>query len=158
MGKKILQKTNKIIASCLVLFAVWYLFVARNMKFGSWNSPKTGFMPKVAGVGMLFFAFINLIAEWRKPDEIPEELREVDWIKAVLYIGTCIVYVAMQRLGFGYLIATPVCLLAMIKFTGIKGWKVPIITTILVTAFFYGVFHVVMGVYLPRIDILNLSF
>lgn len=59
----------------------------------------------------------------------------------------------MLQLGFGYIIATPICLLAMIKFTGIKGWFIPILTTVLVTAFFYGVFNVVMGVYLPRITL-----
>ena len=157
MKTKILQKNNKIIAVCLVLFALAYLFAARNMNFGSWSSPKTGFMPKVSGVGMLIFSAINLVGDWRKPDEIPEELREVNWVKAFLYIGACAVYVILLSAGVGYLIATPVCLLAMIKFTGIKGWKIPIVTTVLVTAFFYGVFHVVMGVYLPRIDVLNLN-
>ena len=153
MKNKLLKKTNKIIAVSLVTIGILYLYLGRALKFGSWQSPKTGFMPKVAGVAMVFLAVINAMVELRKEDEIPEELKSVNWIKAFLYIFTCAAYVFMLQLGFGYVIATLICLLAMIKFTGIKGWFIPIMTTVLVTAFFYGVFNVIMGVYLPRITI-----
>lgn len=153
MKTYLLKKTNKIVSVTLVLIGILYLYLGRNLRFGSWASPKTGFMPRVAGVAMVFLSVINAIVELRKEDEIPEELRAVNWLKAFLYIFTCFAYVFMLQLGFGYIIATPICLLAMIKFTGIKGWFIPILTTVLVTAFFYGVFNVVMGVYLPRITL-----
>ena len=153
MKTYLLKKTNKIISVTLVLIGIIYLYLGRNLRFGSWASPKTVFMPRVAGVAMVFLSVINAIVELRKEDEIPEELRAVNWLKALLYIFTWFAYVFMLQLGFGYIIATPICLLAMIKFTGIKGWFIPILTTVLVTAFFYGVFNVVMGVYLPRITL-----
>lgn len=153
MKEKILGKTNKIIAACIVLFGLFYLYTGRTLAFGSFVSPRTGFLPRVSGIAMVFLAVINLILELFKKDEVPEELREVNWLKALLYILCCALYVAMLTWGFGYIISTLVCLLATIKFTGIKGWVVPIITTIAVTFFFYGIFHSVMGVYFPRPDL-----
>jgi len=153
LKESFLKKTNKIISVCLVLFGIAYLVAAKDLKFGAWNAPNTGFMPKVAGTAMVILALVNMVIELRKPEEIPEELREVNWCKAFLYIGCCAVYVLMLQVGLGYIIATPICLLAMIKCTGIKGWIVPVITTVVVTAFFYGVFNVIMGVYLPRIEL-----
>lgn len=153
MKESVLRKTNKIISVCLVLFGIAYLVAASGLDFGSWSSPNTGFMPKVSGTAMVALAIINMVGEFRKPDEIPEELKQVQWIKAFLYIGCCALYVLMLELGFGYVVATPLCLLGMIKATGIKGWMVPVVTTVAVTAFFYGVFKVIMGVYLPRFEL-----
>ena len=153
MKNRLLKKHNKIIAVCLVLFGVLYLYAGRSLSFGAWSSPQTGFMPKVSGVGMVILALINLITEMRQEDEVPEDLRQMNWWKAFLYIATCAVYVGMLQIGFGYVIATPICLFAMIKFTGIKSWRVPILTSLIVTLFFYGIFNVIMGVYLPRVSI-----
>lgn len=153
MKESFLKKTNKIISVCLVLFGIAYLMAARNLKFGFWGTPNTGFMPKVAGTAMVLLAIVNMVIELRREDQIPEELQEVHWPKAFLYIGCCAAYVLMLQVGFGYIIATPICLLAMIKCTGIKGWVVPIVTTVLVTGFFYGIFNMLMGVYLPRIEL-----
>ena len=107
-------------------------------------------MPRVSGIVMVFLAVINLIIELFRKDAVPDELKDVNWLKALLYILTCALYVAMLTWGFGYIISTLVCLFAMIKFTGIRGWIIPIITTLAVTFFFYGVFHSIMGVYFPR--------
>ncbi len=153
MKTTILKKTDKIIAVCLVLFGLLYLYLARSLPFGTWNSPKTGFLPKLSGVLMVGFSVINLIFELRKPDEVPDDLKEVDWLKALLYILVCGTYVGMLELGFGYIVATPICLFLMIKFTGVKGWVKLLLTTVLVTALFYGVFHMIMGVYLPRFEL-----
>lgn len=150
MKEKILNRSNKILSVCLILFGVFYLYAGRGLSFGSFSSPRTGFLPRVSAIAMLFLAIVNAIIEIGKPAEIPDEFKEVNWLKAFLYIGCCALYVAMLSWGFGYIVATPICLLAMIKFTGIKGWVIPIITTIAVTAFFYGIFHSVMGVYFPR--------
>lgn len=150
MKEKILGKTNKIIAACIVLFGLFYLYVGRTLTFGSFVSPRTGFLPRVSGIVMVFLAVINLIIELFRKDAVPDELKDVNWLKALLYILTCALYVAMLTWGFGYIISTLVCLFAMIKFTGIRGWIIPIITTLAVTFFFYGVFHSIMGVYFPR--------
>lgn len=150
LKNKLLKKTDKILSVLILLFGIAYLYAGRNLNFGSFASPKTGFLPRISSIAMIALSIVNIVLEARKPDEVPEEFVQVNWLKAFLYIGTCAVYVLMMEMGLGYLIATPICLLAMIKFTGIKGWTVPILTTAIVTAFFYGVFNVVMGVYLPR--------
>lgn len=150
MKEKILGKTNKIIAVCIVLFGLFYLYEGRKLAFGSFSSPRTGFLPRVSGIAMVGLALVNLIIEFCKPSAIPDELKEVNWVKALLYILCCALYVAMLTWGFGYIISTLICLFAMIKFTGIKGWIIPVITTVAVTFFFYGVFHSIMGVYFPR--------
>lgn len=86
MKTYLLKKTNKIISVTLVLIGILYLYLGRNLRFGSWASPKTGFMPRVAGVAMVFLSVINAIVELRKEDEIPEELRAVNWLKASLIV------------------------------------------------------------------------
>lgn len=153
MKNKLLQKVNKITAVCLLIFGICYLYLGKDLPFGRWSAPNTGFMPRLSGIAMVVLATVNLILELRQPDEVPEELREVNWLKAYLYIGCCAVYVLMLALGLGYVPSTLICLLAMIKFTGIKGWMVPIVTTVAVTFFFYGVFNRLLGVYLPRITL-----
>ena len=84
MKTYLLKKTNKIISVTLVLIGILYLYLGRNLRFGSWASPKTGFMPRVAGVAMVFLSVINAIVELRKEDEIPEELRALAEEKKIL--------------------------------------------------------------------------
>jgi hypothetical protein len=145
----ILKKANKILAAFLLLFAIAFLYFSRNLNFGAFSSPKIGFMPKTFGVGMLFFAILNMIKELRKSDEVPNELVPVNWKKAGLYAADCVLYVILM-IFFGYLPSTLICLFLMIKFTGIKGYVIPAITTLAVSLFFFGVFNVLLHVPLPR--------
>lgn len=40
MKTYLLKKTNKIISVTLVLIGILYLYLGRNLRFGSWASPK----------------------------------------------------------------------------------------------------------------------
>ncbi|WP_368234637.1 tripartite tricarboxylate transporter TctB family protein [Anaerotruncus rubiinfantis] len=146
-----LGKVHKITAGFLVLFGIVFFYLARPLAFGSFSKPGTGFMPKLFSVLLTVFAVVNLLLELRRPDNEAEMLSQVDWKKALLYVFACAFYVLLL-MTVGYLIATLVSLYLMIRFTGIKGRLVPILTTVGVAFFFYFVFYKLLAVPLPQVN------
>lgn len=145
----LLKKVNKLVSGFLVMFGIGFLYLARTLEFGSFAKPNTGFMPKLFSVLMITLAILNFIFEMCRPDQSIEMLQQVDWKKAGLYIGACVLYVVLL-LTVGYLVATLATLFAMIKFTGIKGFLIPALTTIGVSGFFYFIFYKLLSVPLPQ--------
>lgn len=133
------------LAVSYLFFGCAYLFLANDLPFGSVSKPLTGFMPKLFGAALVILALINAFIELRKPTEKNGELEQVDRKKAVLFVVTCIGYVVFLKF-IGYLFATIIALFCFIKFTGMKGWKAPLIVSISVSVFFYFVFVKLLSV------------
>jgi putative tricarboxylic transport membrane protein len=139
---------NKILAGSFLLFGWVYLFLARDLPFGSFDKPNTGYVPKLLGSVLIGLALINLIIELKKPTVKSKGLETVDKKKAVLFVIGCVVYIVLMKVA-GYLIATLVALWLLIRFTGIKDQKLTLLVTVSVSIFFYLVFSVFLSVPLP---------
>ncbi len=94
MKKMILERMHKIVAVFMLLFGVLALYLSmRDLKFGSFSSPKSGMAPTVFSIGLVVFATINLVLEFCRKNQVPEKLKDVNWLKFVEFMGTCILYV-----------------------------------------------------------------
>ena len=140
---------RKIIAVMLIIFGLTFLIFAQDLEFGSFVAPRPGFMPKVFSSIMILLSIFNLVNEWRINNSVPEDLRNVIWLRAGLFIISCVLYVVLLKV-IGYLPATLIALFIMIKFTGIKGWLGPILATLGVSFGFWIIFTKILSVPLPK--------
>ncbi len=73
---------------------------------------------------------------------------DVDLKKTFMIIGVMLAYILIMKL-LGYIVASFVALLAILKIAQVKGWKTPIILSICGSVGFYLIFNTLLGVMLP---------
>jgi len=149
MKEEILKRMRKIVAIFLLILGVVGLIVAKQtMKIGSFAKPNSGFAPMLFSLLLIIFSVMNIVLEFLQPNSIPDKLKNVNWIKFFLYIAICIVYVFLvKRLGFA--VDTFICLAAMLKLAGLKGWVKPVLYSLAFSAAIWALFTFAMDVPLP---------
>jgi hypothetical protein len=107
----------------LLVLTAAYLNSALGFSFGSWSAPRAGFMPTIVGVLGTGLASINLVAiALKQPGRA--DLGELP-VQAFLVAGTLFAYLPLLMVA-GYIPATALVLVALIKVFGGKGWVLPI--------------------------------
>ena len=125
-----------------------YLFLIKDMPFGSLTSPKTGFMPIIAGVGALVLSAINLckVVRTKRIGSAPP-LYRAGLLKLTAFVAALIGYLAsLKYIGFSP--ATFIVLFFLIKLSTDK-WRMPLIVSLSVTTAFYLVFSLLLGIQFP---------
>jgi hypothetical protein len=125
-----------------------YLFLIKDMTFGSLTSPKTGFMPIIAGVGALVLSAINLYKVARTKrigDTLP--LDRAGILKLAIFVAALIGYLASLKY-IGFFPATFIVLFFLIKLSTSK-WRMPLVVSLSVTTAFYLVFSLLLGIQFP---------
>jgi putative tricarboxylic transport membrane protein len=137
---------DKIFSGILLLFCLVYLYFSTDMSFGIPSSPKSGFLPTVAGTIGSILAAINFLKVMRTKNS--QGTLEVNFKKAGLFFGALVIYlVAMKYIG--YAIATGIAMLLLLKVTETKGWIKPVAISLGTAVVFYVVFERLLGVQLP---------
>ena len=150
MKHAILSHMNKIVAVfMLVLGIVTFTTAVRDLDFGTVAKPEGGFAPTIFAAGIIIFSLINLVLEFTlHKNVIPERLVNIDWRKWVLYMIICAVYVFLVK-KIGFALDTFICLLAMLKLAGRKGFVKPIVTSLIFSVIVWALFTYAMKVPLP---------
>ena len=118
------------------------------MPFGSLTSPKTGFMPIIAGVGALVLSAINLykVVRTKRIVDAPP-LYRAGLLKLTAFVAALIGYLASLKY-IGFFPATFIVLFFLIKLSTDK-WRMPLIVSLSVTTAFYLVFSLLLGIQFP---------
>lgn len=150
MSSRLLAWTNRIVSICLFLTGLFVLIYSlAYLDFGSFSSPKGGFVPIVFSIGLMIFSFVEIVRAMVSNAEIPSKFKGLDWKKLGLYYLECIAYVFLiDKIGF--LIDTILVLFIMLKQCGTKGIIKPLIITLITSFLLWGVFRYAMGILLPE--------
>lgn len=144
----LLKQTSRIVAVCVLLFAVVAAYYSSQLSFGKWSQPGPGFVPILVSVLMGVLSIADVVMEFRKDAVAPEEFANINWIRFFLFSALCLIYVVLQK-QIGFLLDTVICLFLMIKVAGIKGWIKPVLVSVLFSAFVWYVFTQLLKVPLP---------
>lgn len=135
-----------VVAAGLLAFVALYLYAAFGFSFGSWNNPRAGFLPRIAGVLGLFLALGNLatviISERQSADFGAKPLR------AVLFTLGLIGYVPLLSVA-GFMPSTGLLTLYLFKIYGAKGWIVPILVSAITAVAVFFLFSRLLQLPLP---------
>ncbi|WP_338823353.1 hypothetical protein MHOCP_15700 [Moorella humiferrea] len=136
-----------------VILSVIYTVFARDYSFGTFYAPKAGFMPIIVGTTATILAIINLFMTTAKYRHRQTKEREVlltryQIKKIFLYSLGLVIYVVLLK-TVGFLTATFLATLYLIKVAGGKNWRLPIIVAIGVSVGFYSIFQYLLRVMLP---------
>ncbi|HEY3423429.1 MAG TPA: tripartite tricarboxylate transporter TctB family protein [Negativicutes bacterium] len=137
---------EKITALCFLLGSIAYLFQAKQLAFGILSSPKSGFLPILAGVTTAVLALWYLVTLLQSKK--PTEHSKVDWTKFIFIIIGLLFYITILTI-IGYFAATFVLLFYLFKVTDTTGWIVPFVIAAVSSSVFYLVFAHYLAVTLP---------
>ena len=136
---------EKIVTLCFFLGSILYLFFAQQLTFGTLRSPKSGFLPVLAG-GVAIILVVFIINQlWAKQ---AQEREKVDWTKFIFVILGLSFYI-ISLFMIGYFTATFILLLYLFKVADTVGWIVPIVAAAGISLSFYFLFDRFLAVTLP---------
>jgi len=141
------------LAVFFLVMSISYLILARQYAFGTVHAPSAGFIPTLVGMGATVLAVINLVGTLMryignrmllKEDILTQaQIRRVLWYSLGL-----ILYVILLKV-VGFLPATFVATVYLIRVAGGKDWRIVIIVAIGISAGFYYIFQYLFGLMLP---------
>lgn len=133
----------------LFLLSVFYLgYSLTHHQTGTLRMPKEGSMPLIVGVGAtLISAFLTVQSMMDKGDA--QHVRfNISWKKFFLLIAVSLAYALLLN-TLGYMLASFLFLLAVLKTAGVEGVKKPLIISLTAAVAFYVLFKIGLGVVLP---------
>ncbi len=137
---------EKIITLCFLLGSLAYLFMAQKFTFGTLDSPKSGFLPALAGIMGIILSLTLLINQWR-PQKAPEK-DAINWTKFVCIIIGLLFYITILNI-IGYFAATFIFLFYLFKLADMAGWLLPFTLAAISSSLFYLLFEYYLAVPLP---------
>lgn len=146
---KVLNKTYKIVTGFVLALGILFLVFSLRLPFGSFQKPKAGFIPTVFSVLWVFFGAISFVVELFKEDKVPSKLENINWVRFILYVVDCLLYMLFLKVG-GFIFSTAICLYLLIKISGLKGQIKPILVSVIFSVGFWAIFTFAMNVKLPK--------
>ncbi|WP_312338678.1 tripartite tricarboxylate transporter TctB family protein [Anaerospora hongkongensis] len=137
---------EKIITLLFLLGSSAYLYAAQQLAFGTLSSPKSGFLPHLAGSAAVLLSALLLVRQARSNKAIPCE--KADWTKFIFIIIGFIFYIVVLS-SIGYLLSTFILLFYLLKVTDTSGWIQPLLIAVISSAACYLVFGRYLAVPLP---------
>ncbi|MCF0237600.1 MAG: tripartite tricarboxylate transporter TctB family protein, partial [Sphaerochaetaceae bacterium] len=123
-----MKKISTIIAVIMIVLSLFIIITARSYPESSNGVPGPGFFPTILGVLVIILSFSLLLTQ-RKEEDVPVKLFTKEQLPIYLSMGLIIIYLfAMKYLGF--IITTPLFLIAIMKLFKVKKWWAIIITAI----------------------------
>lgn len=138
--------TEKVITVALFLTSAMYLFFAQQLTFGTLQSPKSGFLPIIAGIIAVAITLLLLIKQFQLKKIVITT--EVDWTKFIFFIIGLLFYVLIFTV-VGYFIATFIFLFYLFKIFDTPGWLLPFSIAITSSTVFHLLFKYYLAVTLP---------
>ena len=150
MNGTVLSRSNwtiqMVVAGALLAITAGYLFFAFGYSFGSWSNPRSGFLPRIAGVLGTGLATINLVSTaFRRPTDcdlgqMPLRALGVAAVLAAYPIGLNFI---------GYLASTGIVTLLLVKLFGARKWLLPLIVALVTSIGTYLLFARVLELRVP---------
>lgn len=104
--------------------------------------------PELLGLGGLVLGLLLLVVSFVRPpfdrDDLEPATRQ-GWFRVVLAIVLSVAFVLLWPV-LGFLVATPVFLVAATYLFGGRGWKTLVLFPVLMTGFIYLLFHTLLKV------------
>ncbi|MCC5465890.1 tripartite tricarboxylate transporter TctB family protein [Pelosinus baikalensis] len=137
---------EKIISLLFLIGSLTYLYWAQEFTFGTLGSPKSGFLPNLAGVTALLLSLLLMFRQFRLKKTNNKEA--VDWTK-FLFILIGLAFYLMILTIVGYFVATFIFLFYLFKVADTSGWRVPLAISFCGSAAFHLLFTYYLKVALP---------
>jgi putative tricarboxylic transport membrane protein len=137
---------EKVITLVLLLGGLVYLFSARSLAFGILASPKSGFLPALAGTVAVILALTLVVSQWRFPTSL--QRTPVNWTTFFFILIGFLFYVTILRI-IGFFSATFIFLFYLMKAADTPGWTVPFMVAACSATCFYLLFERYLAVILP---------
>ena len=135
-----------IFSLCIFLVSILYLYLGRYLVVGVMKRPGVGFLPRVTGVLLAFFSFLELAKAFLSSGNRAKI--GINWKKTALFFLGVVIYALIIRYTH-YIIASIALLLFLTKLFGAKSWIWPVVFSVLLTLGIYYLFAVVFMVRLP---------
>lgn len=137
---------EKIITLLFLLGSSLYLFFAQHLTFGTLGSPKSGFLPNLAGSVAVLLSLVLVFKQIGSKETTSNE--KVDWTKFIFIIIGFVFYITSLS-NIGYLPATFIFLFYLLKVTDTSGWRNPLLIAVVSSFMCYLVFERYLAVPLP---------
>lgn len=138
--------TEKIITLLFSLGSITYLFWAQELTFGTLGSPKSGFLPNLAGTTAFLLSLALFCGQLQS--KRTDEQEKVDWTKFLFIIIGLVFYILILKI-VGYFTATFIFLFYLFKVADTSGWISPLLISFGSSATFYLLFAYYLKVTLP---------
>jgi hypothetical protein len=137
---------QRIVAIVLFGFCAAYTYGATHLSMGALTAPKAGFVPVIIGVcGTLLSGVLAVQSLMTPAGGLPAETHPG---RALLFVAGLFGYAAL--LGFaGFLPATFLGTLFLLKISGVAGWPLPLIIAGGGAVLLDGLFEYVLEISLP---------
>jgi putative tricarboxylic transport membrane protein len=142
-----MMNRHALAALFLVLFAAWVCYYSKTLVIWNPQGPGDGFFPFIGGaaLGVLgIFQLLRSVAHEHQDEDRGEFLRT----KLFTYIGSLLAYALLfEHLGF--LVATFLFMMAILKGAEKAGWKAALIISCLCTGLCFLLFRYLLDVPFP---------
>lgn len=142
-----MKKITNIIAIIMIAISLMIIIVALGYPKAQLGVPGPGFFPIVLAVLVICLAFA-LILKQRKDEDVKVALFTKENSKVFLSMAFVVLYILALGI-IGYIIATAVFLIALMKLFEVKKWWVIILTSLCTTFISFFVFSSFLAVPLP---------
>lgn len=115
---------QRIVAVTLLLVCAVYLKAATGFSFGTWSSPKAGFMPTIVGILGILLSAANVVRVFRAGFAGGADLGASPK-RALAFLAVLILYAGFLGV-LGFLPATFLATAALLKVGEVRGIVVPI--------------------------------
>lgn len=140
---------DKLLSLSVMLGSLVYLVEAEQLTFGSLQSPKSGFLPMLAGGAALLLSLIILIRQFRSGKAGQKtEPEPVDWTKFIFVVIGLLFYITILT-NIGYFAATQILLFYLFKVADTSGWLRPLLLASTGSIAFYLLFARYLAIPLP---------
>jgi hypothetical protein len=145
-----MKRLDLIAAAALAGLAGYVLLESRQLGFGSFRAPQTGFFPRVLGILLMLLAIAELFRALRQaePAFFTEKIAGEGWIRIGATLATMLGFaVVLERLGF--LVATFFLMVLLLRAIEAPRWPKVLLVALVTSALSYGLFAWLLGVPLP---------
>lgn len=137
---------EKIVTLFFLLGSMVYLYFAQQFTFGTLGSPKSGFLPNLAGMTAILLSLVLLYKHFKSRKASAQE--KVHWTKFIFIFIGLLFYISFLKI-LGYFAATFMLLFYLFKVADTVGWLVPLVVSFSSSAIFYFIFTNYLSVILP---------
>jgi putative tricarboxylic transport membrane protein len=151
-------RANQILASLLGLFGGWYLWLTtaapqRRLPY----DPGIMFVPRVLAGGLILLSVLLVFQQTMpglpRPQEVPpDRLDSHEWLQTFGLLGLTATYAVLLP-WLGFLLATPVYLVAAMLLSGARSRASTGVTAVIVTGVIYVSFVYFFRVSLPSLSV-----
>ena len=145
-----MKHANLAAAIGLLLLAGFIFFESRQLSFGTFRVPHTGFYPKILAGLLLLLALVCLAQTLcdqtvgRPTERIPAE----GWFRIGATLATLVGY-ALVLEWLGFLLSTFVLMVLLLRAIEAPNWSKVIVVALVTAVLSYGLFGWLLGVPLP---------